>query len=129
VVDVFVPANVTGTASMLVAFAGDADNYKVSLPYPVKVRAEVTKLTLAVAKSGTKRTVTATLVDNDKPRANAVPAQLLTVFVNGKKVGAVKTDAKGKAVWSKALAGQTVKFTFAAVAGKYAGATAQLKLV
>lgn len=126
VADVFLPALVSG--NVIAAFAGEADYYKTALEYPVTVTPEVTKLTLAVTKAGTARTVTATLVDDDKPKANPVASQVLTVFVNGKKAGTVKTDAKGKAVWKTAKAGQTVKFTLAAVPGKYAAASAQQKL-
>ena len=129
VADVFIPALVAAPGAKLVAaFAGDAENYRTSLPYDVTVSPEGTKLTLAIAKSGTKRTVTATLVDNDKPAANPVAGQKLDVLVNGKKVGTVTTDAKGKAAWAKAVAGQTVKFSLAAVTGKYAAAAAQAKL-
>ncbi|MDX6275181.1 MAG: adhesin/invasin [Frankiales bacterium] len=128
VADAFLPATAVGKSSVLASFAGDADNYMTSLPYDVTVKPETSKLKITVVKSGTKRTVTAALTDDDTPVAKPLAGQRLDVLVNGKKVGTVTTDAKGKATWAKAVAGQTIKFSFAAVTGKYAGTTAQLKL-
>lgn len=119
------PGVAAGTYSLVTSFAGDATASKVTLTTPFTVVAEKTRLVLTVAKSGTRRTVTAKLLDDDgKP----VAGQAVAWYVNGKKVSAPKTNAAGVVTLTTAKPTQTVKAVFAAVAGKYLGSTAQQKV-
>lgn len=118
---------ITATASsqtLVEAFAGDSSFPKSSASTKYTVAVEKTKITLAVAKSGNNRTVTASLLDDDN---HALAKQKVVVYINGAKKTTLTTDSKGHAVY-KAAKGQTVKFTFAAVSGKYAAASVQSKL-
>jgi hypothetical protein len=118
------PATPAGTYSLVTSFAGDGSAAKVDLTTPFTVSTEVTKLTLKVVKSGTKRTVTATLRDDDgKP----VAGQVVAWYVNGKKVSSPKTTAAGT-VTLTAQAAQTVVAQFNAVAGKYAASKVTQKV-
>jgi hypothetical protein len=118
------PATPAGTYSLVTSFAGDGSAAKVDLTTPFTVTTEVTKLTLKVVKSGTKRTVTATLRDDDgKP----VAGQVVAWYVNGKKVSSPKTTAAGT-VTLTAQAAQTVVAQFNAVAGKYAASKVTQKV-
>jgi hypothetical protein len=118
------PGVTAGSYSVVAAFAGDATASKVSLTTPFTVAVEKTKVALSVAKSGSKRTVTAKLLDDDN---HAVAGQTVNWYVNGKKVGSGKTDAAG-AVTYVAKAGQTVVAEFLAVTGKYAAGKATQKV-
>jgi hypothetical protein len=72
---------------------------------------------LKVARSGTARTVTATLTEDD-PRPFA--KQPVDWYVNGKKVATVLTDAAGRSVYRGAKAGQKVQARYAGAARRYA---------
>jgi hypothetical protein len=118
------PATPAGTYHLVTSFAGDASAANVELSTPFTVTTEVTKLTLKVAKSGTSRTVTATLRDDDgKP----VAGQTVVWYVNGKKVSSPRTSSAGT-VTLVAKATQTVVAQFNAVAGKYAASKATQKV-
>lgn len=121
-----IPLSVTaGPQTLSIAFAGDATADKVSMTTPFTVVQEKTKLILAITKKGTSRTVVATLLDDDnKP----VAGQKLVFAVNGKTIATLTTGSTGKATFTKANPGQTVKVTFAAVTGKWLGTTAQAKV-
>lgn len=114
-----------GDATYSVSFAGDKSAGPAAIAAPITVRLEVTKLTLAVAKSGSTRTVTATLKDDDgKPLAG----QTLLWTINGKAAGSAKTDAAGRAVLKTAKPTQTVLVKFAGVTGKYATSQVSVKV-
>lgn len=119
------PGVVAGAYTLVTSFAGDATAGKVSLTAPFTVVAEKTRIVLTVAKSGTRRTVTARLVDDD---GRAVAGQVVTFYVNGKKVSAPRTSSSGVVTLSTAKPTQTVKAVFASVAKKYVGSTAQIKV-
>ncbi len=114
-----------GPTTFSASFAGDAAVGPASIAPPYTVKLEVCKITLAVTKSGAKRTVTATLTDDDK---KPVAGQLIDWLVNGKKVASTRTASSGKASYAGAKPGQTVTAVFATVSGKYAGASAKTKL-
>lgn len=116
---------VAGAYSLVASFAGDASAKTSSLTTPFTIAQEKTKITLSVVKSGTKRTVTAKLLDDDgKP----VVGVLVAWFINNKASGTPKTNSAGVVTLTTAKPTQTVKATFAAVAGKYLGATASVKV-
>jgi hypothetical protein len=120
------PGVVAGTAYTLVtSFAGDNDAAKVSISTPFTVTTEVTKLVLTVSKNGAKRTVTAKLVDDDNA---PVAGQVVTWYVNDKKVSSPKTNAAGVVTLTTAKPTQTVKASFAGVAGKYRAISASKKV-
>jgi hypothetical protein len=100
----------------------------VTLGGTITIRSETTKFApLAVAKpSATARTVTATLLDDDK---RAVTGQSIAWYVNGKKVATGKTDSKGRAVYKGAKAGQKVQAKFTGVANKYTAASSATSTV
>lgn len=103
------------------SFPGDATDGKAKVTGTILISQEKTAFAAPkVAKtSATARTVTATLLDDDK---KPVVGQKVDFLVNGKKAGTVVTNSKGQAVFKGAKAGQTVQTKFAAVAGKYLGA-------
>jgi hypothetical protein len=74
---------------------------------------------LKVAKSGTARTVTATLTEDD-PRPLA--KQPVDFYVGGRKVATVRTDSAGRAVYRGATAGQQVQARYAGSTGRYLAA-------
>jgi hypothetical protein len=114
-----------GSYSLVTSFAGDATAAAASVTTPFTVTQEKTRIVLKVVKSGTKRTVTAQLLDDDgKP----VAGQVVTWYVNGKKVSAPKTSSTGTVTLTTAKPTQTVKAVFTAVTGKYLGSTAQTKV-
>ena len=78
-------------------------------------RPVATAMTLSVAKAGSTRTVTARLTSAGKPLAG----QVVTWFVNGKKVGTSTTSTAGTAVLKTAKPTQTVTAEFAGVNDKY----------
>jgi hypothetical protein len=119
------PGVAAGSYSLVTSFAGDSSADKVSLTTPFTVTAEKTKIVLSVVKSGAKRTVTAKLLDDD---GHAVVGQLVTFYVNGKKVSSPKTSSKGVVTLTTAKPTQTVKAVFTTVTGKYTGSTAQTKV-
>jgi hypothetical protein len=120
------PGLSAGTAYTLVTkFAGDSSASEVTIETPFSVTAEKTKITLAVKKSGTSRTVTAKLVDDDN---KAITGQVVTWYVNGKKVSAPKTNSSGVVTLTTAKPTQTVKAVFAGVSGKYLTSFAQVKV-
>lgn len=110
-----------GTYAVRVAYAGDESTSRGAGTATLAVRAETIRVgKLAVQRSGTARTVTATLTEDD-PRAFA--RQPVAWYVNGKKVATVATDAAGRSVFKGAKPGQKVQARYAAVPGRYAGAT------
>jgi hypothetical protein len=117
----YVPTRGAGTAAVTVTYAGDEAVGAAKTTGSVVVRAEATKFNaLAVAKpSSTARTVTATLLDDDK---RPVAGQKVDWYVNGKKVATVATDSKGRSVFKAAKPAQSVQAKFAGLAGKYAAA-------
>lgn len=106
-----------GTYSMAVSFAGDSTADGVTAPASFTVLTEATKLTLAVAKSGAKRTVTATLKDDD---GQALAGQRIVWKINGKQVATATTNSRGQAVLKTAKPTQTVLAEYAGLTGKYA---------
>lgn len=114
-----------GTGAYTVSFAGDSSTGPGSATLPITIREEVTKLTLGVTKSGSKRTVTATLKDDDgKP----VAGQVVAWTINGKAAGSGKTDSLGRAVLRTAKPTQTVVAKFAGVTDKYSASQASKKV-
>jgi hypothetical protein len=65
---------------------------------------------LKVTRSGTARTVTATLTEDDPRPFSSQPVDW---YVNGKKVARVTTDAAGRSVFKGAKAGQKVQARYA----------------
>ncbi|MDQ1713669.1 MAG: hypothetical protein QOE45_3119 [Frankiaceae bacterium] len=119
------PGLAAGAYDLVASFAGDATAAKAEVTTPFTVTAEKTKLVLTVAKSGSKRTVTAKLLDDDgKP----VAGQKVTWYVNGAKGATATTNGAGVVTLGTAKSGQTVKAELLAVAGKYLACTAQLKV-
>ncbi len=113
-----------GSYQMAVSFIGDSAAGPASLNVPFAVRVEKCKLTLSVAKQGTRRTVTATLADDDR---HAVAGQTVSWYVAGRKVATTRTNSAGRASYAGAKPGQTVVAKFAGVSGKYGTAQAQAR--
>lgn len=119
------PGLVAGAYTLVTSFAGDSLAAKVSTSTPFTVAVEKTKLVLTVAKSGTKRTVTARLLDDDnKP----VAGQTVNWYVNGKKVASAKTNAAGVVTFTRAAPTQTVTAEFLAVAKRFAGSKTSIRV-
>jgi hypothetical protein len=110
------PGAVAGSYSLVASFAGDGTGKASTVSTPFTITQEKTKLTLTVAKSGTRRTVTAKLLDDDN---HVVTGQTVNWYVNGKKVSSASTSATGAVTLTTAVAGQTVVADFPAVTGKY----------
>lgn len=106
-------AATTGTMTATFEAASGFDKSTMSVPFTVTV--EKTSL----LATGSRGAVTATLRDDDK---QAVAGQVLT-FTQGSVKKTAKTDAKGVAKVGGFKPGQTVKVTYAGLAGKYAAAT------
>jgi FKBP-type peptidyl-prolyl cis-trans isomerase 2 len=121
----FDPGALAGHVSLVATFAGDDTAGAVTLASPLTVTQEKTKTTATAGRSGTKRTLTAKVVDDDN---QPVAGQTVTFLVGSKKVGTAKTSAAGTAVFTQGVAGQTVVANFAAVAGKYLGSKASAKV-
>jgi hypothetical protein len=118
--------NVTaGAYSLVTSFAGDSAAAKADLTAPFTVTPETTRLVLSVTKNGSKRVVTAKLLDDD---GHAVSGQTVSWYVNGKKVSSAKTNAAGAVTFATAKPTQTVMAEFLAVAGKFNGAKASQKV-
>jgi hypothetical protein len=120
----FKPSQGAGKYAVTAVYPGDATDGKARLAGTITVTAEVTTLgTPTVTKtSSTSRTVTATLLDNDK---KPVAGQKVAWYVNGKKVATLTTDSKGKTVFKGAKPGQTVQAKFSTVTGKYTGCSSK----
>jgi hypothetical protein len=120
----YAPALGAGTYAVDVRFPGDAAVGKARLAGTIVVQTETSAFTpLLVAKpSATTRTVTATLLDNDK---HVVAGQKVDWYVNGKKVATLVTDAKGRSVYKGAKPSQTVLAKYVGLAGKYTAAAAK----
>jgi hypothetical protein len=114
------PKREAGAYEVVASFAGDTVAAKAEITTPFTVVVEATRITLSVAKKGSKRTVTAKLADDD---GQPLAGQVVTFLVDGKKAGTATTNASGVATFA-AKAGQTVVADFAAVTGKYAAAKA-----
>lgn len=119
------PGLPAGTYPLTASFAGDSAAGAVELPTTFKVLVEKTRTALTATASGTKRTVVAKLTDDD---AKVLAGQVVTWFVNGKKVATSKTTAKGTATLTTAKPGQTVLAQYAGLAGKYAASKASRKV-
>jgi hypothetical protein len=117
------PTVTAGSYSLVETFAGSDTAGKASARTPFSVVAEKSVLALSEKTSGTKRIVTATLRDDDH---HALAEQVVAWSVNGKAAGKVTTSSTGTARFT-AKPGQTVKAVFAAVTGKYTGASASRK--
>ncbi|MDQ1712230.1 MAG: hypothetical protein QOE45_1680 [Frankiaceae bacterium] len=117
----FTPTKGAGTYPVTVTWAGDDEAGKSKVVGNLVISAEKTKFNaLAVAKpSASTRTVTATLLDDDK---HAVAGQKVDWYVNGKKVATLATDKAGKSVFKAAKPGQSVQAKLATVTGKYVAA-------
>jgi hypothetical protein len=117
----YVPRVPAGRYAVTVTFDGDATDGKARLTGSVDVVAEATRFNaLQVAKpSATARTVTATLVDDDK---HPVAGQKVDFYVSGKRVATVATDAAGRAVYKAAKKGQSVQARSVGTAGRYLAA-------
>lgn len=120
----YVPALKAGTYAVDAVFAGDKEVGKAKVSGTIVVGSESAAFNaLQVAKpSSTTRTVTATLLDNDK---HAVAGQKVDWYVNGRKVATVVTDSKGRSVYKGAKPAQTVQAKFAGVSGKYSAAASK----
>lgn len=121
----YVPARPAGKYAVEAVFAGDKEVGKAALSGgTITISAETAAFNaLQVAKpTATTRTVTATLLDNDK---QAIAGQKVDWYVNGRKVATVATDSRGRSVYKGAKPGQTVQAKFAGVAGKYTAAASK----
>ncbi|MDQ1710874.1 MAG: hypothetical protein QOE45_324 [Frankiaceae bacterium] len=107
-----------GTYAVAVTYGGDEFSGSGQGSGTLTVRAETIRVgKLAVKASGSTRTVTATLTEDD-PRPFA--KQPVAWYVNDKKVATVVTDAAGRSVFKGAKAGQRVQARYAGVTGRYA---------
>ena len=118
------PTSAAGAYSLVATYAGSDTVGKATLSTPFSITTEKSLLALRSTSSGTKRTVTATLRDDDR---HALAKQVVAWFVNGKAAGKSTTSSTGTAKFV-AKHGQTVKAVFAGVTGKYAGATTTRKV-
>jgi len=118
------PTSAAGRYTLTETFAGTPTVGAVTLTMPFGVVPEKTATTLAVARSGTKRIVTATLRDDDR---HGVGGQRITWLVNGERVKTTTTSTTGIARFT-AHAGQTVRAVFAGVTGKYLASSATKSL-
>lgn len=107
-----------GTKILTATFPGDATDGKATFDGTIAIAAEPTAFAPSVVgrPTATTRTVTVTLLDNDK---KPVAGQAIAWYVNAKKVATGKTDSKGKAVLKTAKPTQTVQAKFTGLAGKY----------
>ena len=107
-----------GTKILTATFPGDATDGKATFDGTIAISAEPTAFAPSVVgrPTATTRTVTVTLLDNDK---KPVAGQAIAWYVNAKKVATGKTDSKGKAVLRTAKPTQTVQAKFTGLAGKY----------
>ncbi|HWL35382.1 MAG TPA: hypothetical protein VNQ77_04250 [Frankiaceae bacterium] len=113
-----VPARTPGTFT--VTYDGDETSGAGTGRGTVAVRPEVVRFAaLKVVRSGTARTVTATLTEDDPRPCVRLPVDF---YVNGRKVATVLTDSKGRAVFKGATAGQKVQARYAGATGRYAAA-------
>jgi hypothetical protein len=116
-VTVVLPSAPAGTTRYTVTYRGDDFTGDGLGRGTLTTRPETIRMApLKVARSGTARTVTATLTEDD-PRAFA--KQKVDWYVNGKKVATVVTDAGGRSVFKGARAGQKVQARYAGLAGRY----------
>jgi hypothetical protein len=117
------PSLPAGTYPVNVVFPGDETDGRARLTGSVVVKAEGTRFgPLKVGKpSSTTRTVTATLLDDDK---HAVNGQKVEWWVNGKRAATLATDGKGVSVFKAAKPGQSVQAKLVAVAGRFLAAAA-----
>lgn len=83
-----------------------------------------TALSLSIAKKKDTRTVTAKLTAAGKP----LGGQVVTWFINGRKVATSVTAGDGKAVLKTAKPTQTVTVTFAGVPDKYLASSATARV-
>ena len=116
--------SVAGRYTLSESYAGSPTVGAAKLSTLFTIVAERTAIVLGVARSGTKRIVTATLRDDDR---HALPGQRITWSVNGETVKRTTTSSRGVTTFT-ARAGQTVKAAFAGVSGKYVAASASRKV-
>jgi hypothetical protein len=119
------PNRPAGSNMVNIRFAGDATTRAAEIDAPFTITAEATRLTLSVAKSGSQRTVTATLRDDD---GHAVAGRTVDFYVNGKKVASAKTSSAGVVRLTTAKPAQTVTAKFTGLAGIYAACSASTKV-
>jgi hypothetical protein len=101
-----------GTPLLVVRSTGSAG--KGELTSPLRVVAERAVLSLRSSGTGSTRTVTATLTDDDRP-GRALPGQRVVLSFGGRSV-AVTTDSAGRAV-TQVPAGSAVEAVFAGRSG------------
>jgi len=111
-----------GKTTVSATFRGDtsAGSSSASRPFTVVVEKTILKAT------GSKGTVTATLTDDDRPKATKMTSRIVTFTYSGKKVN-VRTDRNGVAKLSGIKPGTTVKVTYAGVKSQYAASSATTK--
>lgn len=123
-----------GTVRVVLGSAPTAGAYPITVTYrgdefsgsgtgtgTLTVRAETIRMAAPkVTKSGTRRTVTTTLTEDD-PRAFA--KRPVAWYVNGKMVASLLTDAAGRSFFSGAKPGQKVQARYAGLTGSYAAVT------
>jgi hypothetical protein len=117
------PKDVAGAYTLVETYDGSATVGKATLSTPFSVAAEKTALAMKEASNGAKRTVTATLRDDDR---HVLAKQRIAWFINGKAAGKGVTSSAGT-VSLPVRRGATVKAVFAGAAGKYAGSSASHK--
>ena len=114
----YAPKRTAGTYDVTVKYSGDLAVGKALATGKITIGLETTVFNaLAVTRpSSTTRTVTATLLDNDK---HVLAGQKVDWYVNGKKIQTVVTDSKGRSVFKKAKPTQTVQAKYVGLAGKF----------
>ncbi len=113
-----------GRYPLTVRFAGDDAAGTASLNGTLVVREETTKLGFKITRHGASRSLTVTLLDDDR---HPVAGQTV-YFTVGNKTTALRTDGSGVAVFRGAKAGQSVKVEFRGVKGKYGAARTTVRV-
>lgn len=106
-----------GRRNVVVSFAGDSSSPAKTLNRAITTVVEVTRLTKTVSGSGTTRTVTIQLTDDDATK-KALAGRTLTFSYSGRTV-TLKTDSTGRAKVT-ARTGAAMDITFAGESGAYA---------
>ena len=114
-----------GGYTLVASWAGDQSAAAATAPATFTVSPEVTKMTFRVIKSGQKRTVVATVKDDD---GKYVVGQTVKWYINNRYVAAGRTNGSGAVTLATAKPTQTVKGEFVAVSGKYNKSTYTAKV-
>jgi hypothetical protein len=112
---------VAGSLPIVVTWGGDDSLQKTAATSAITVTKQPTALTLSRARSGSRSTVTARLVND---AASPIAGGLVTWYVDGKAVGSGRTNTVGK-VSRVAAIGHSVKAVFAATP-RYLGSQRQV---